>query len=174
VPCSTGSGSTRGEWRRFAASVDEVRGLPDPVGELVSEVVRPNGLRVRRVRVPLGVVAMVYEARPNVTVEASALCLKAGDAIVLRGGSEAIHSNRALLEHVRGGLADVGLPEDAASLVPFTDRDAVRVLVQQTETVDLAIPRGGRGAHSVRDGACACPRRPALQGCVSRLPRRWM
>ena len=132
-----------GRVEAIAASVDEVRGLPDPVGELVSEVVRPNGLRVRRVRVPLGVVAMVYEARPNVTVEASALCLKAGDAIVLRGGSEAIHSNRALLEHVRGGLADVGLPEDAASLVPFTDRDAVRVLVQQTETVDLAIPRGG-------------------------------
>jgi len=127
----------------IAKSVDEVRELADPVGELVSETVRPNGLRVRRVRVPLGVVAMVYEARPNVTIEASALALKAGNAIVLRGGSEAIHANRALAACVARGLVDVGLPEHAVQLVPFTDRDAVRVLVQQSETVDLAIPRGG-------------------------------
>ena len=128
---------------RVAASVDEVRALPDPVGELVSELVRPSGLRVRRVRVPLGVIAMVYEARPNVTIEASSLALKTGNAVVLRGGSEAIHSNRALAACVTAGLRDAGLPEHAVQLVPFTDRDAVRVLVRQSETVDLAIPRGG-------------------------------
>lgn len=132
-----------GRLEGIAKSVDEVRALPDPVGELVSETVRPNGLRVRRVRVPLGVIAMVYEARPNVTIEASALALKTGNAIVLRGGSEAIHANRALAACVTQGLVDVGLPEHAVQLVPFTDRDAIRVLVQQTETVDLAIPRGG-------------------------------
>ncbi len=127
----------------MASTVDEVRGLPDPVGELVSESTRPNGLRVRRLRAPLGVVAMVYEARPNVTVEASVLTLKTGNAIVLRGGSEAIHSNRALTALVRRALEEAGLPTDAVQLVPFTDRDAVRALVQETETVDLAIPRGG-------------------------------
>ncbi len=138
----------------IACSVDEVRALPDPVGEVVSDALRPNGLRVRRLRVPLGVVAMIYEARPNVTVEASALTLKTGNAIVLRGGSEAIHSNRALAAAVVAGLRDAGLPEDAVQLVPFTDRDAVRELVRQTETVDLAIPRGGESLiHYVTEHA---------------------
>ncbi|HQY62449.1 MAG: glutamate-5-semialdehyde dehydrogenase [Myxococcales bacterium] len=126
-----------------AASVDEVRALPDPVGELISESVRPSGLRVRRIRVPIGVVAMIYEARPNVTIEASALTLKSGNAIVLRGGSEAIHTNRALAAVVSEALREAELPVDAVQLVPFTDRDAVRALVQQSDTVDLAIPRGG-------------------------------
>lgn len=126
-----------------AASVDEIRALPDPVGEVISESVRPNGLRVRRVRVPIGVVAMIYEARPNVTVEASALTLKTGNAIVLRGGSEAIHTNRALAAIVAAALREAELPVDAVQLIPFTDRDAVRALVQQSDTVDLAIPRGG-------------------------------
>lgn len=143
-----------GRLEAIAKSVEEVRALPDPVGELVSESVRPNGLRVRRVRVPLGVIAMVYEARPNVTVEASSLALKTGNAVVLRGGSEAIHSNRALAACVSAGLRDVGLPEHAVQLVPFTDRDAVRVLVRQTETVDLAIPRGGEALiHFVTEHA---------------------
>ena len=127
----------------IAKSVDEVRALPDPVGEVVSELVRPNGLSVRRVRVPIGVVAMVYEARPNVTIEASALTVKTGNAIVLRGGSEALSSNRALAAAVTAGLRAAELPEDAVQLVPFTDRDAIREILRQTETVDLAIPRGG-------------------------------
>jgi glutamate-5-semialdehyde dehydrogenase len=126
-----------------AASVREIALLPDPVGEVVSRITRPNGLVVSRVRVPLGVIAMIYEARPNVTVEASALALKVGDAIVLRGGSEAARSNRVLGKVVGDALEATGLPRAAATVLPLTDRDAVRALVQQTELVDLAIPRGG-------------------------------
>lgn len=132
--------------RRIAAlvaSVREIAALPDPVGEVVSRTIRPNGLRVSRVRVPIGVIAMVYEARPNVTVEASALTLKAGNAVVLRGGSEAARTNAALAELVARGLERAGLPREAVQILPFTDRDAVRALVQQSELVDLAIPRGG-------------------------------
>ncbi len=129
--------------RAMAASVREVAALPDPVGEVVSQSTRPNGIRVARVRVPIGVIAMIYESRPNVTVEASVLALKAGNAIVLRGGSEAARSNAALAEAIGAALEEVGLPRDAVQVVPFTDRDAVRALVQQSELVDLAIPRGG-------------------------------
>lgn len=127
----------------MARSVEEVAALADPVGEVIARSARPNGLTVTRVRVPLGVVAMIYEARPNVTVEASSLTLKAGNAVVLRGGSEAARSNQALAEVVTRAIASVGLPADAVHVLPFTDRDAVRALVQQTELVDLAIPRGG-------------------------------
>ncbi len=132
--------------RRVAALAESVRSiaaLPDPVGEVVSRSVRPNGLKVTRVRVPLGVIAMIYEARPGVTVEASALTLKAGNAVVLRGGSEAARTNAVLAEIVQAALESVGLPREAVQVVPFTDRDAVRALVQQSELVDLAIPRGG-------------------------------
>jgi glutamate-5-semialdehyde dehydrogenase len=132
--------------RRVAAIVESVRSiaaLPDPVGEVISRTLRPNGLRVTRMRVPLGVIAMIYEARPNVTIEASALTLKAGNAVVLRGGSEAVRSNTALAAIVGRGLEEAGLPRAAVQILPFTDRDAVRALVQQSETVDLAIPRGG-------------------------------
>jgi glutamate-5-semialdehyde dehydrogenase len=127
----------------IAASVRAIAALPDPVGEVVSRATRPNGLSIRRVRVPLGVVAMIYESRPNVTIEASALTLKAGNAVILRGGSEAMRSNEALAVVVGDALDASGLPREAVQIVPFTDRDAVRALVQQTETVDLAIPRGG-------------------------------
>ncbi|MCW5836682.1 MAG: glutamate-5-semialdehyde dehydrogenase [Labilithrix sp.] len=129
--------------RAMAESVREVAALPDPVGEVVSRTRRPSGIDVARVRVPLGVIAMIYEARPNVTVEASALALKAGDAIVLRGGSEAERSNAALAQVIGDALESTGLPRAAAQVLPFTDRDAVRALVQQSELVDLAIPRGG-------------------------------
>ena len=132
--------------RRIAALAESVRSiaaLPDPVGDVIARSIRPNGLKVTRVRVPIGVVAMIYEARPGVTVEASALTLKAGNAVVLRGGSEAARSNAALAEIVGRGLESAGLPREAVQVVPFTDRDAVRALVQQSELVDLAIPRGG-------------------------------
>jgi glutamate-5-semialdehyde dehydrogenase len=124
-------------------AVRDIAELEDPVGQVISTSVRPNGLRVARVRVPIGVIAMIYESRPNVTVEASALALKAGNAIVLRGGSEAAASNAALASAIGTGLTDAGLPADAVQVIPYTDRDAIRLLVQQTETVDLAIPRGG-------------------------------
>jgi glutamate-5-semialdehyde dehydrogenase len=127
----------------LAEAVLEIVGLADPVGEVIARTTRPNGLSVARVRVPIGVIAMIYESRPNVTVEASALALKAGNAIVLRGGSDAAHSNAALEAVVRAALEEVGLPPSAAELVKATDRDAVRALVQQSELVDLAIPRGG-------------------------------
>ena len=132
--------------RRIAALAESVRSialLADPVGDVISRSIRPNGLAVTRVRVPLGVVAMIYEARPGVTVEASALTLKAGNAVVLRGGTEAARSNAALAEIVGRGLEAAGLPRAVVQVVPFTDRDAVRALVQQSEYVDLAIPRGG-------------------------------
>jgi glutamate-5-semialdehyde dehydrogenase len=129
--------------RRMAESVREVARLPDPVGEVVARTTRPNGLVIQRVRVPLGVVAMIYEARPNVTAEASALTLKSGNAVVLRGGSEADRSNRAIAEIIGGALEASGLPREAVQVLPFTDREAVRALVRQDGLVDLAIPRGG-------------------------------
>jgi glutamate-5-semialdehyde dehydrogenase len=126
----------------MAASVEEIAELPDPVGEVISRSQAPSGVRVSRVRVPIGVLAMIYEARPNVTVEASALALKSGNAVILRGGSEASASNAVLAALVARGLAGAGLPPDAAQVVPFTDRDGVRAIVQCTG-IDLAVPRGG-------------------------------
>ena len=127
----------------IARAVEHIATLADPVGETIADAVRPNGLRVRRVRVPLGVIAMIYEARPNVTADASALCLKAGNAVILRGGSEAMESNLAIAGVIGSALVESGLPRDAVQVVPMADRDAIRVLLQQVENVDLAIPRGG-------------------------------
>lgn len=127
----------------IAASVEAVAALPDPVGQVVEDRTRPNGIRVRRVRVPLGVIAMIYEARPNVTAEASALCLKAGDAVILRGGSDASRSNSAIGEAVRAGIEAAHLPPDAVQMMPDTSHDGIRALVQAEGLVDLAIPRGG-------------------------------
>ncbi|MEM7414697.1 MAG: glutamate-5-semialdehyde dehydrogenase [Gemmatimonadota bacterium] len=129
----------------LAEAVREVARQPDPLGGREEETVRPNGLRVARVRIPIGVVAMIYESRPNVTVDAAVLCLKAGNAIVLRGGSEALHTNRALADVIQGALASSELPVDAVQLIPVADRGAVGVLLQQEEDVDLVIPRGGEG-----------------------------
>ncbi|MGO9832685.1 MAG: glutamate-5-semialdehyde dehydrogenase [Polyangiaceae bacterium] len=128
---------------QMADAVAQIAGLDDPVGHVLFESTRPNGVRVRRVSVPLGVVAMVYEARPNVTADASALCLKAGNAVVLRGGSEAARSNAAIHSVITQALEGCGLPRDAVQMLPPGNRDAIRELLQQTETVDLAIPRGG-------------------------------
>ncbi len=128
---------------KLAAAVREVAAQDDPLGALEDEHVRPNGLRVARMRIPIGVVAMIYESRPNVTADAAALCLRSGNAVILRGGSEAVHSNRAIAEAVRAGIARTPVPVDAVQLVPTTDRSAVDVLLRQEETVDLVIPRGG-------------------------------
>jgi glutamate-5-semialdehyde dehydrogenase len=127
----------------MAAAVEEVASLDDPVGRVLSESVRPNGVRVRRVTVPIGVIAMIYEARPNVTADASTLCLKAGNAVVLRGGSEAARSNAAIHGAIGEALERTGLPREVVQMLPPGDRDAIRELVQQSETVDLVIPRGG-------------------------------
>lgn len=121
----------------------EVAALPDPVGEVVTSSRRPNGLEVTQVRVPLGVVFMIYESRPNVTLDAAALCVKSGNAAILRGGKEAIHSNRALHRVLADALEPAGLPHDAVQLVPTTDRAAVGYLLGMPDRIDLAIPRGG-------------------------------
>jgi glutamate-5-semialdehyde dehydrogenase len=127
----------------MAQGLQEVAQLPDPVGSLGPAWVRPNGLQVARMRIPLGVIGIVYESRPNVTVDAAGLCLKAGNAVILRGGSEAFHSNCALAEAIAQSLADSGLPAAAVQVVPVKDRAAVNALLQQEESIDLIIPRGG-------------------------------
>ena len=132
-------------WEAMLAGLRDVAALPDPVGELTELRVRPNGLRVGRMRIPLGVIGVIYESRPNVTVDAAALCIKAGNAVILRGGSEAIHTNLALGAALRAAARDVGLPEDAIGLIDTTDRAAIDVLLQLDRDIDLIIPRGGPG-----------------------------
>jgi glutamate-5-semialdehyde dehydrogenase len=127
----------------IAKALLEVAALPDPVGEVTSSWRRPNGLAVKKVRIPLGVVLMVYEARPNVTIEAAALCVKSGNAVILRPGSDALRSSRALAEAFAEGLAAAGLPPASAQVVPTADREATFELLQLDDLVDLAIPRGG-------------------------------
>ena len=129
----------------IADALAEVAALPDPVGEVIEASRRPNGLEVSRVRVPLGVVFMIYESRPNVTVDAAALCVKSGNAAILRGGKEAIRSNLALHKVLADELEPAGLPRDAVQVVPTTDREAVGYLLALPEFIDLAIPRGGEG-----------------------------
>ena len=134
-----------GRVEAIAAALDHVAELPDPVGQVTRRELRPNGLQVERVRIPLGVVAMIYEARPNVTADAAALCLKAGNGVVLRGGSEALQSNRAIAAVLRGALAAHGVPADALVLLEDLRREAMVELLQMSDLVDLAIPRGGEG-----------------------------
>ncbi len=127
----------------IAASLTEVAGLPDPIGEVVTSSRRPNGLEATQIRVPLGVIFMIYESRPNVTVDAAALCVKSGNAVILRGGKEALHTNQALHRVLAGALAPAGLPEHAAQLVATADRASVGYLLAMSDLIDLAIPRGG-------------------------------
>ena len=129
----------------IAAGVREAAALPDPVGATLSETVRPNGLRIVRRSVPLGVIGIIYEARPNVTADAAALCLKAGNACILRGGKEAIRSNRCAVKLMREALASVGLPEDAICLVQDTSRESAKELMHLDAYLDVLIPRGGAG-----------------------------
>lgn len=134
-----------GKWKTMIAGLRDVAALPDPVGEISGMWVRPNGLRVGRMRIPLGVIAIIYESRPNVTVDAAALCVKAGNAVILRGGKEALRSNLALGEELRAAARDTGLPEDAIAIVPTTDRAAIDLLLRRDREIDLVIPRGGPG-----------------------------
>lgn len=127
----------------MAEGVRQVIALPDPAGVVLDEWDRPNGLHIRQVSVPLGVIAIIYESRPNVTVDAAVLCVKAGNACVLRGGSEAIASNTALAKVIRESLAAAGLPADAVNLIEDTDRALVKELLTLRRYIDLAIPRGG-------------------------------
>jgi glutamate-5-semialdehyde dehydrogenase len=128
----------------MAEGLEQIASLPDPVGEIVDLKYRPSGIQVGKMRVPLGVVGIVYESRPNVTADAAALCLKSGNACILRGGSEAWHSNQAIAECLHAGLASAGLPEDTTQLVATTDRAAVGLLATMDRYVDVLVPRGGK------------------------------
>lgn len=129
----------------MVAGLHEVVALPDPVGEVEEMIRRPNGLMVGRMRIPLGVIGMIYESRPNVTVDAAALCLKTGNAVILRGGSEAIHSNLALAKLLQDALAAEQINPAAIQVIPIADREAVNVLLSLEDHIDLIIPRGGEG-----------------------------
>lgn len=129
----------------MADGLKQVAGLPDPIGEVSGMNQRPTGIQVGRMRVPLGVVGIIYESRPNVTADAAGLCVKSGNAAILRGGSEAIHSNLAIADCIHEGLREAGLPEDAVQVVKTTDRAAVGELLALDECVDVIIPRGGKG-----------------------------
>ena len=155
VTAGENSGMTRAFLDRLSLSPERIDGmaegmrqvaaLPDPVGRVLSDTVRPNGLHLTKVAVPIGVIAVIYEARPNVTADSAALCLKSGNAVILRGGREAIHSNTAIVRAMRGALRGVGLPEDTVTLIEDTDRVVTQALMRLNGYVDLLIPRGGAG-----------------------------
>lgn len=129
----------------MAKGLNDLLGLSDPVGDVTATWLRPNGLTIRRVRIPIGVIAIIYESRPNVTVDSAGLCLKAGNAVFLRGGSEAFHSNQKLAEILVDGGSKQGLPEGAVQLIPYTDRRAIDYMLKLSQFIDLVIPRGGEG-----------------------------
>ncbi len=129
----------------MAVGIREVAALDDPVGKLIDQWSRPNGIKIQKVRVPLGVILMIYESRPNVTADAACLCIKAGNAVILRGGSESIHSNLAIARAMSGPALEKGLPANSMIVVPTTDREAVNELFQLNELINLCIPRGGEG-----------------------------
>ncbi|MGV3654901.1 MAG: glutamate-5-semialdehyde dehydrogenase [Noviherbaspirillum sp.] len=129
----------------MAEGLEQIAALPDPIGEISNMKYRPTGIQVGQMRVPLGVIGIIYEARPNVTVDAAGLCIKSGNATILRGGSEAIHCNQALARLVKEGLAGAGLPAEAVQIVETTDRAAVGELIAMPEYVDVIVPRGGKG-----------------------------
>lgn len=161
---------------RLALDEDRIRGIVDglrtiadqndPVGEVISEWDRPNGLHIRRVRTPLGVIGVIYESRPNVTADAGALCLKAGNAVILRGGSESFHSSRAIHACLVEGLKAANLPEDAIQLVPTRDRAAVQQLLTMTDYVDVIVPRGGKGLVGLVQREARVPVFAHLEGIV--------
>ncbi len=136
----------------MAEGVRQVAAMPDPIGTVLSGGVRPNGLEITKVRVPLGVIGIIFEARPNVTSDAAALCLKAGNAVILRGGKEAIHSNLAIAGVMREAVAQAGLPRDSVQLVEDTSRQSSVELMELTEYLDVLIPRGGAGLIKNRGG----------------------
>jgi glutamate-5-semialdehyde dehydrogenase len=129
----------------IAAALEAVAALPDPVGEVISESVAPSGLKLSRVRIPIGLIGIIYESRPNVTADAAALCLRAGNAALLRGGSEAVHSNRAIHAALAEGLVAAGVPAEAVQLVPTQDREAVGAMLRAAGLIDMIVPRGGKG-----------------------------
>ena len=157
---------TEDRLRGVAEGLRAIAAQPDPVGEVLAEWDRPNGLHIRRVRTPLGVVGVIYESRPNVTADAGALCLKSGNAVILRGGSESHHSSTALHACLVDGLRAAGLPEDAIQLVPTRDRAAVSELLSMTDYVDVIVPRGGKGLVGLVQREARVPVFAHLEGIV--------
>ena len=154
---------------RIGAMVDGLRAVaeqPDPVGEVLAEWDQPSGLHIRRVRTPLGVIGVIYESRPNVTADAGALCLKAGNAVILRGGSESFHSSGAIHACLQQGLRGTGLPEDAIQLVPTRERAAVSEMLTMTDTIDVIVPRGGKGLVGLVQREARVPVFAHLEGIV--------
>ena len=154
---------------RIQSIIDGLRAIaeqPDPVGEVIAEWTQPSGLHIKRVRTPLGVIGVIYESRPNVTADAGALCLKAGNAVVLRGGSESFHSSQAIHACLVQGLRDAGLPEDAIQLVPTRDRAAVSEMLTMTDTIDVIVPRGGKGLVGLVQREARVPVFAHLEGIV--------
>ena len=150
----------------MADGLRTVAGQSDPVGAVIAEWDRPSGLHIQRVRTPLGVIGVIYESRPNVTADAGALCLKSGNAVILRGGSESFHSSGAIHACLGAGLAAAGLPEDAIQLVPTRDRAAVSELLTMTDTVDVIVPRGGKGLVGLVQREARVPVFAHLEGIV--------
>ncbi len=146
--------------RAMAQGVREVAGLPDPCGEIIREWTRPNGMKITKIRVPIGVVGIIYESRPNVTADAAVLCVKSGNACILRGGKEAIHSNAAIARALSAGAVNAGLSADVIQLVPFTDRDGVRLLAQMDRYLDVIVPRGG---HALIEAVVENARMPVIK-----------
>ncbi|WP_378953174.1 glutamate-5-semialdehyde dehydrogenase [Pelosinus sp. sgz500959] len=136
---------TESRIQAMAEGLRQIAALPDPIGEVLSQVRRPNGLEINKVRVPLGVIGIIYESRPNVTVDATGLCLKAGNAVLLRGGSEAIHSNIAIIKVIAEAAYEAGIPVGALQLIETTDRQAVNAMLKLNQYLDVIIPRGGAG-----------------------------
>jgi glutamate-5-semialdehyde dehydrogenase len=169
-------GLTEAMMDRLLLTEDRIRGIveglraiaaqEDPVGKVIAEWDRPTGLHIQRVRTPLGVVGVIYESRPNVTADAGALCLKSGNAVILRGGSESFHSSRAIHDCLVAGLRKAGLPEDAIQLVPTRDRAAVSELLQMTDYVDVIVPRGGKGLVGLVQREARVPVFAHLEGIV--------
>ncbi len=147
-------------------SLRSVASQEDPVGAIMSEWDRPTGLHIQRVRTPLGVIGVIYESRPNVTADAGALCLKAGNAVILRGGSESFHSSGAILECLKEGLRSAGLPEDAIQRVPTRDRAAVSEMLTMTDHIDVIVPRGGKGLVGLVQREARVPVFAHLEGIV--------
>ncbi|MEB8389163.1 glutamate-5-semialdehyde dehydrogenase [Rhodobacteraceae bacterium KMM 6894] len=152
--------------KSIADGLRAVAAQPDPVGEVLEEWTQPTGLNIRRVRTPLGVIGVIYESRPNVTADAGALCLKAGNAVILRGGSESYHSSRAIHACLKQGLREAGLPEEAIQLVPTRDRAAVSEMLTMTGTIDVIVPRGGKGLVGLVQREARVPVFAHLEGIV--------
>ena len=154
---------------RIQAITDSLRSIAaqdDPVGQVLTEWDQPSGLNIQRVRTPLGVVGVIYESRPNVTADAGALCLKAGNAVILRGGSESFHSSRAIHAALQRGLDSADLPVDAIQLVPTRDRAAVSAMLTMTDTIDVIVPRGGKGLVGLVQREARVPVFAHLEGIV--------